>query len=283
MKKKPTPKPKEPEKPTPVDKEEAKKPKLTEIPKNPTDEQIAEMEAKAKAAEDRAGETMTETVQMDPKMMMEFMQFIKARNAQAARHGEKQDLKLAKFTPIKNETPEMLDYFEYWYNNGAEEPRSQVAVARHFNKARKTIQNYYYSFNWEQRRADRLKRQVATVKSHKEQGTLNSILSYREVFSTLLDKARQDIVDGKLKIRSIKDLSMMADIEVQILQADVERERTDQLAEGKLGSLVDVLNHMPMTPNPDGTGTRITQTIDIDSIRKSVDPQPNPDEDQPEP
>ena len=178
---------------------------------------------------------------------------------------------MSSYKKIQNETPEIRSAFEYWYNNG-NEPRSISDVAKQFEKSRKTIHNYAKSFKWDERAEIRRAEAVGEMKKKAETGEINDLGVYRRMFRDLMKKAEVDIREGRLKIRSIKDLTMVAELELRILEQERELEAQGNLQEGKLESLVDVFRNMPMTADP-RSGMTIEQktTMTVQSTRETID------------
>lgn len=238
-----------------------------------TPEEIAKGKAKlekvkAKKKEEKARkqggeESAPISVSMTPEELEAFKEFQSKKNQANMTEGK------PIFKQIKNETPEIKEIFEFWYNAGEQEPKSINETARQFNKSRKTITNYIYSFDWEKRRIDRMKRVGETLAERAEMGEINSLASYRQIFKKLTDQAKRDIESGILRIRSIKDLAMIAELEIGILQAEAEAENDNELKEGKLGALVDVLSNMPMTQDP---RTKVT----VQTTTTTMEPMPKP-------
>lgn len=181
------------------------------------------------------------------------------------------DANIPAFKVIVNETPEMLEIFEFWYNSAEEEARSINEVAKQFNKSRRTIRNYMYSFDWLGRREDRISKIKGDITTRSEQGEINSINTYRQMFRKLTDRALEDINDGYLKIRSIKDLQAIAELELRILEEDRHASSKAEVEEGKLGSLVDVLRNMPATADPRATITIEEKTTTISNKPAEVE------------
>ena len=176
------------------------------------------------------------------------------------------------FKRIKNETPEIQRMFEFWYNNG-DEPQSMSAVAKQFNRSRRTINNYMLSFDWEARAEERRAKVVGALKHKAEIGEINGLGTYRRIFKDLMDKAQKDIASGTLKIRSVKDLAMIAELELKILEHERDLENDNNMQEGKLGALVDVFRNMPRTADPrSGLTVEQVTTTTIQSTRKDVSP-----------
>lgn len=151
---------------------------------------------------------------------------------------------------IKNETLEMREAFEYYYSLG--EARGLKAVATFMNKGFASIKRWSTSFGW----TERVKQRDAAVGAKMEEKAIHnqvtSKMEYRSIIRELVEKFKQDVIDGKIQIRSVKSFIELAQLDIDLMGDSLGDE------EDNMQSLADILQKsaaLITTATGDDTGS----------------------------
>lgn len=126
------------------------------------------------------------------------------------------------------ETMDMREAFEVYYNLG--EKRSMGEVAKIIGKNKATVARYSRSFNWTKRVKDRDEKVHEAIAQKSIETNVLSKVAYRSMIRELVEEAKVMIADGKLKIRNILDLErvMRLDFELMQMMDDVDKDTDDE-------------------------------------------------------
>ena len=115
------------------------------------------------------------------------------------------------------ETLEIREAFEYYYGLG--ETRSLKAVSEFTGKAPLTVKRWSSRFNWVQKVKDRDKQNGEKLQIATDAAIVATKATYREAIGQLMRKAIEDIQSGRIQVRSVKDLDMIARLDLDLMAA----------------------------------------------------------------
>ena len=126
------------------------------------------------------------------------------------------------------ESDEQKGAFEIYYklvsDSSLRAGRCLQIVADKLGRNRRTVQNWYRKYNWDNRVAQRAleqAKQAGSIELHNE--TLSIRTEYRKAMDTLLEQAYKDIQEGKLQIESMEDLERMIKLDLLLMGEPTER------------------------------------------------------------
>jgi hypothetical protein len=137
----------------------------------------------------------------------------------------------AEFT--KNDTLERKEAFEYYYSLGEE--RSLQKTAEFTGKGFATIKRWSRSLNW----TERVKQRDLELASKLEKKTNHTILTskveYRGAIRSLVEKFKEDVANGDIKIKSVQDFEKIVRLDMDLMGVDMGED------DGNMQSLAEIL------------------------------------------
>lgn len=127
------------------------------------------------------------------------------------------------------ETKEKLEAFEYYYQLG--KTRTLEKVAKKFGKNLSTIKRWSRQFDW-QKRIDERDRAIAERAAElKDVEDAVSLVTLQEVNALLIRSAREAVIEGRIRIKSVADWERV----VNAWLAIEERQRANEEMEALMG------------------------------------------------
>lgn len=111
--------------------------------------------------------------------------------------------------------------FEIYYSLGA--GRSLQAVADKVGRSKRSVQNWYRAYKWDERVAQRAL-EDAKIAGYEalQRETLAIRAEYRKAMDALMGQAKKDIEAGKIQIKSIEDLEIAIKLDLLLMGEPVE-------------------------------------------------------------
>lgn len=113
------------------------------------------------------------------------------------------------------ETDRQLEAYNFYYELG--DTRSLQKVASHFNVSYNTIRNWYLKYKWDDRVEVMDKNNFREIIAFDKKQMLNEMVQYRKIIKASVTKYLEQLKEGKIEIKSVRDLSVLIRLDLDLL------------------------------------------------------------------